>query len=45
MADEYDDFAVGYNGPSTGADGAIRVIDHLLSLIDKPEPEDTNGAR
>ena len=38
MADEYDDFSVGYTGPSTGA---IRILDHLLALAQKPE--DANG--
>ena len=31
MADEYDDFAV---------QGAIRILDHLLALAQKPEETD-----
>lgn len=28
---------------ATGCEGALRIIDHLLGLIDKPEPEVTNA--
>ena len=28
---------------ATAVEGAIRVIDHLIELAQKPEPEATNG--
>lgn len=30
-------------GQATGCEGALRVVEHLLGLIDKPEPEVTNA--
>ena len=28
---------------ATGCEGALRIVEHLLGLIDKPEPEVTNA--
>jgi len=37
MANVDDEFSPGYDGPGTGYEGAIRIIDHLLALARKPE--------